>query len=197
MGGGGLACSTRPLQAQCQCCLWRRGGFAECVLWLISLSTQPGVWGSSRISPGVFCGLAQHDALLINLAVVFFLLTLNGAVRLSTSYCWPVEQLKGSTAQIFVGKTRIMFTLACRIKLSISRSNTACIEWHQSIGTGHSYNQFHVQHKGRLLLEHSSPALVYQCTKIPAQRKLTGCVMLTERVLVYSPSQWPVSIFMV
>lgn len=127
--------------------------------------------------------MAQLDALLLmELAVVLFLLTLNGAVWLSTS-----RLAKGEHCTGVMGKTGIKLTLECRMKLTVSRSNTACMERHQSVGTGHSCDRFHVWHKGRLLLESSSPAVVYQWTKIPAQGRLTGCVVFPERALVRSP----------
>lgn len=137
--------------------------------------------------------MAQLDApLLIKRAIVLFLLALNGAVWLATG-----QIAKGARCADFTDKTGIKLTLGCRIKLYISSSNTAYVEWHQSVGTGHSYDQFHVRHKGRLLLESSSPAVVYRWTKIPARRKPTGCVVLAERVLVPSPGRRPASIFMV
>lgn len=183
-----MACCIRPLQAQCQCCLWRWGVCRVCpqvafsfhTAWCLRVQqdlTRCFLWaGSARCTSDQACHCLFPAHFEWSCSAV--------NVLLLTS-----QTAKGEHPTDFVGKTRIMFTLACRIKLSISRSNTACVEWHQSIGTGHSCNQFHVQHKGRLLLRHGSPAVVYRCTKIPAQRKLTGCVMLTERVLVYSPSQ--------
>ena len=125
------------------------------------------------------------------LASVAWLSVRNFWSRLSCSCCLGRGCLAVSvlllTSQIAtrpLANTRLKLTLECRTKLCISRSNTAGVEWHRSVGTGHAYHQLQGWHEGRLLLENSSPALVCQWPTAPAQSALTGCVALTRRALL-------------